>query len=98
MTILAFWKAGYPGDGHPGRLFTGCPYEYAFKQLWKNRDKWGVKLYDIETDEEDNPDGMQALLDGCDFEVDYNNELLNGGYLVFVLHLRSDYVKQVIGE
>ena len=97
MTILAFWEVGYPGDGHPARGFYGVPHEYAFKRLWENRDKWGVKLYDIETDEETTHTAYK-LLDGCDFEVDYNNELLNGGYWVLVLRLRSDYVKQVIGE
>ena len=107
MTILAFWEVGYPGDNQPERdAFDNCSHEDAFKQLWENRDKWGVKLYDIETvklhdietNEKDNPRGIQALLDGYDFQSDYNDELLDGGYWTLVLHLRSDYVKQIIGE
>lgn len=95
MTILAFWPVGSGVDRH---AFDCCSHEEAFNQLWENRDKWGVKLYDIETDKEDNPYGIQSLLDGYDFEADYNDELLDGGHWVFVMHLRSDYVKQVIGE
>lgn len=99
MTILAFWKVGRPGDSQPERhAFDCCTHEEAFKQLWNNRDEWEVKLYDIGTDKEDNPYGIQALLDGYDFEADYNDELLDGGHWVFVMHLRCDFVKQVIGE
>ena len=97
MTILAFYKVGNKLGWERDHFDIGS-HEDNFRDLWKNRVALGAHFYDIESFRYDDAYGTgQHLLNGDDFELDYNDELLDdGGYWVKVLHLPSDYVREVI--
>lgn len=100
MTILAFWPVGYMGENIPERDTFDCvTHEEAFKELWEKRKKWNVRFYDMESFILDDAHGLRRHFGVADeFEEDYNNEELDGGYWCKALLVPSDYVKQVIGE
>lgn len=91
MTILAFWSAGsYDIERH---TLDDVSDEEAFDILWHKRDELDAQFYDIEYDGYD-----RHMLNGSEFEQDYNDELLDGGMWVKVLHIDEEYVKQIIED
>lgn len=98
MTILAFWSVTAGGYDLERHSLDGESHEDAFRILWENRNKIQARFYDIESNREDNPYGINELLDADDFEEDYNNEYLDGGMWCKALLVSSDKVKQIIEE
>lgn len=91
MTILAFWSAGsYEVERH---TLDDVSDEEAFDILWHKRDELEAHFYDIEYDGYD-----RHMLNGSEFEQDYNDEMLDGGMWVKVLRIDEEYVKQIIEE
>ena len=89
MTILVFWMVGsYDIERH---TLDDVSDEKAFDILWHKRDELDARFYDIEY-------GRYDMLNGSEFEQDYNDELLDGGHWVKVLHLDEEYVKQIIED
>lgn len=91
MTILVFWSVGsYEIERH---TLDDVSDEEAFDILWHKRDELDARFYDIEYDGYD-----RHMLNGSEFEQDYNDELLDGGKWVKVLHIDEEYVKQIMEE
>lgn len=91
MTILAFWSAGsYDIERH---TLDDVSDEEAFDILWHKREELEAHFYDIEYDGYD-----RHMLNGSEFEQDYNDELLDGGHWVKVLHLSIEDVKLIMEE
>lgn len=91
MTILVFWSVGsYEIERH---TLDDVSDEEAFDILWHKRFELEAHFYDIEYDGYD-----RHMLNGSEFEQDYNDEILDGGHWVKVLHLDEEYVKQIIEE
>ena len=96
MTILVF----YPVINDLGweRYDFDCMADQdAFVLFWKKRIKLGVRMYDMESHYGDRGELDQYLCNADDFETDYNDEELDGGWWSKTLHVPTDFVKQVIG-
>ena len=99
MTILAF----YPVNNDLGwerHDFDCMDDEKAFKVLWEHGDEVYARFYDMESHfgDRNTYDLPYPMRDADDFEEDYNDEELDGGWWCKTLHVPSDYVKQVMGE
>ena len=100
MTILAFYPVGNESDW--GRdEFDAVTDEEAFRAMWAHRVEMDVRFYDMESHygNHDTYDiGCYHIGEADDFETDYNNEELDGGWWCKCLHVPSDIVKQIIME
>lgn len=90
MTILAFWSVDSKIERH---TLDEVSHEEAFDILWHLRDEIEVHFYDIEYEGYD-----MHMLNGPEFEQDYNDELLDGGHWVKVLYIPSDDVKRIMED
>lgn len=91
MTILAFWTVdSYEVERH---TLDDVSDKDAFDILWHKRDEMNVRFYDMT---ERGIGNFYLMGDPYDFEEDYNNEDLDGGWWTKVLMLDEEYVKQII--
>lgn len=100
MTILAFYPVNNSLDWER-HTFDNDTDEEAFKTLWMNRISGYVNFYDMEShfgnrNTYDIPG--HPFVDADDFETDYNDEELDGGWWVKPLHVPSDAVKRILAE
>ena len=76
--------------------------EFALKRLWKHREELDARFYDMDSHygaRDTYGLGYNHWFANSDeFENDYNNEDLDGGWWVKSLHVPSDIVKQIISE
>lgn len=95
MTILAFWQVGNAGFE---RGDLDCiSHEEAFEKLWWNRDDLCARFYDVESFIGDDAYGLHNYIGNADdFEMDYNDEVLDGGWWCKALLIPSDEVKGII--
>lgn len=95
MTILAFWQVGNAGFE---RGDLDCiSHEEAFEKLWRNQDDLCARFYDLESFTCEDAYGLHNYIGNADdFEVDYNDEVLDGGLWCKALWVRSDFVREVI--
>lgn len=95
MTILVF----YPVDnvlGWEREDFDCMSDKDAFNILWNNGDSVYARFYDIESHCGDRGELDQYIRNADDFQTDYNDEELDGGWWCKTLHVPTDYVKQII--
>lgn len=93
MTILVFWSVGsYEIERHTLDNVSDLD---AFDILWHKRDELDARFYDMT---ERRTGDFYLMGTPSDFEEDYNDEMLDGGHWVKVLHLDEEYVKQIIEE
>ena len=96
MTILVFWTAGnYEVERHTLDNVSDLD---AFDILWHKRDELGARFYDMDTSSYSAPFGQYGILNASDFEEDYNDEMLDGGFWCKVLSVDEEDVKQIINE
>lgn len=97
MTILAFWQVGNAGFE---RGDLDCiSHEEAFEKLWKNQYDLCARFYDLESFACDDAYGLHNYIGNADdFEVDYNNEELDGGLWCKAMLVSSDYVSSIVVE
>lgn len=95
MTILAFWQVGNAGFE---RGDLDCiSHEEAFEKLWKNQDDLCARFYDMESFTCDDAYGLHNYIGNADdFEVDYNDEVLDGGLWCKAMLVPSDDVRRII--
>lgn len=92
MTILVF----YPVEnvlGWERHDFDCMDDETAFKVLWEHGDKVYARFYDM-TQRKSGDFYYMGTPD--DFETDYNDEELDGGWWCKSLHVSTDFVKQIV--
>lgn len=95
MRILVFWSVDSDFERHEFDCDTD---EYAFEQLWKNRDEVGARFFDMGARMYNDSNWQHGIASLADFEDDYNNEELDGGYWCLILDLDENYVKQIVEE
>ena len=97
MTILALYPVN--NDLGWGREdFENMPHNDAFNVLWWNRYRLGARFYNVESfTEDDIYELSQYIGNADDFETDYNDEELDGGWWCKALLIPSDKVKEIIG-
>ena len=95
MTILVF----YPVENALGwerHDFDCMADDAAFKVLWANQDKLYARFYDMDSHYGDRGELDQYIRNADDFETDYNDEELDGGWWCKSLHVPTDFVKQIV--
>ncbi len=97
MTILAFWKVGsFDIERH---TLDDVSHEEAFDILWHRQDELDARFYDMESFTLDDAYGLHQYIGNADdFEEDYNDELLDGGYWCKSLLVRSDDVRRIVKD
>jgi len=70
----------------------------AFKTLWENRHKAAARFYDMDSHYGDRGEFEQSMGNADEFETDYNDEVLDGGWWCKVLHIPSDVVREIVNK
>ena len=95
MRLLVFWAVDSDFERHE----FDCDYDAdAFKKLWDNRKNIGARFYDLNARGYNDSRWQYGILSLVDFELDYNDEELDGGYWCVVLELDEEYVKKIVEE
>ena len=93
MTILVFWTAGnYEVERHTLDEVSDL---YAFDILWHKRDDLDARFYDMT---KRSVGDFYYMGTSYDFEEDYNDEMLDGGFWCKVLSVDEEDVKRIINE
>ena len=97
MTILAFWSVDSDIERHTlDNMLDSEAFEILFRRAMGGDEEF--HFYDIESFSMDDAYGLrQHLLNGDDFQEDYNGEWLDGGHWCKVMHIPSDEVKRIMG-
>lgn len=96
MTILVFWKVGNDLGIERNELDL-ISHEEALKKLWDNQEELDARFYDLESFTGDDAYGLHNHIGNADdFEVDYNDEVLDGGWWCKALLIPSDEVKGIL--
>ena len=96
MTILAFWTVD--NDTVDRHTLDNVSDLDAFDILWHKRDKLVARFYHMDTSSYSDPFGQYGILNASDFEEDYNDEMLDGGFWCKVLSVDEEDVKQVMED
>ena len=92
MTILVFYAVDNDFDWER-HTFDELSDEQAFEMMWEERGSDDLHFYDVES-----RDYGSRILNGDEFEMDYNDELLDGGWWVKVLHVSPEFFNQITTE
>ena len=98
MIILAFYPVDNDlgWDRNPDQLAC-LEQDVAFKKMWEERDGLGARFYHMDTKDYGDPFGQHGIMNADDFEENYNDEELDGGWWSIVFHVNGDFVKEVVG-
>ena len=91
MRLLVFWTAD-----EDSALFDGMGPIEAFETLYRHREELGARIYDLDAmnyNDSMQQDGIKSM---SDFEDDYNNEDLDGGFWSMVLEVGDSFVKRIV--
>ena len=97
MTILAFYPVdnALGWDRFPAEL--GClEQDMAFKKMWFERDGLDAKFYDMGHKDYGDKLGQYGIKNADEFEDDYNDEDLDGGFWVKVFIVDRAFVEEVV--
>jgi len=90
MTILAL----YPVDNDLGWDRDACAClddDMAFKKIWEEREGLDAHFYQMDT-----KSYSSRLLNGAEFENDYNDEYYDGGFWCKVLIVDDKFVGSIL--
>lgn len=95
MTILAFWSVE---DVRFSRdILENMSSKEAFQLLWENRDKIDALFYDMESFIGKDTHNLSRYIGSADdLEVDYNDELLDGGHWMKAISISPNTAFKII--
>ena len=105
MTILAFYSVETDDFGFERHTFDDMLDEEAFEMLYKARiedaENWNnrIHFYDVESFDGENANGFfdqYGIFDSTQMQEDFNDEELDNGYWMKILHIPSDDVNMII--
>lgn len=97
MTIMVFYPVDNDlGWGRDPEQIMCLESEMAFKKMWEEQLGLDAKFYNMDTRSFDDPLGQYGVLNASDFETDYNDEILDGGWWCQVFIVDAKFVKEVV--